>query len=372
MSAIFFLDGAALGMWLPHVATVRENLHLTNGQLGLALLGSPVGAMLTMPFAGMLIHRFGSKHLSIALSWIVCAVTPWLVVAPSLPMFVVILALFGASNGLLDVCMNAHSVAVQDLFKRPILSAVHGWYSVGGFFGGGVVALSAFVGLPPFHRLVLACFLLAVIPIVVHSMLLPAHVDKEGDGPKFAVPHGILLLIGVLAMFSFLCEGASLEWATVYFRTVRHAPEDLAALAFGLTSGGMAFGRLLGDPIVHAFGASRSMVVSAIFSAIGIVLAVSAPNLGLSILGFAFVGLGLANMVPILFRAAANQPGIPGGVGIASVTTCGYLAFLGGPPTIGAIAQVRGLGFSLGMISLLMVFSAIAGPLAVRTVPGED
>ena len=365
VSAIFFLDGAALGVWLPHIATVRANLHLSNGLLGMVLLGSPIGAVIAMPFAGALIHRFGSRRLCIALSWIVCAAVPWLVVAPSVPWFMFALFLFGAGNGLLDVCMNAHSVVVQDRFDRPILSAVHGWYSVGGFVGGGLVALSARFGVPPIFRLAASSAALALIPLAVGRMLLPSHVDKNAEGPKLAIPRGVLLVIGVMAMFSFLSEGASLEWATVYYRTVRHAPEYVAALGFGLASGGMAFGRLCGDFAVHRAGAARTLQLSALLAAVGMLLAVSAPTDWGSILGFMLVGLGLANQVPVLFLAAANQPGISGGVGIAAVTTCGYFAFLGGPPSIGAVAQARGLGFALGLVSILMVFVGIVGPKVV-------
>ena len=353
MSAIFFVFGALVGAWIPHIPDVKNALQLSNGALGNALLASGLGATAIMPITGTIIHRFGSRRVSLGGAWIACALVPFLIYEPGVVGLALNLFAAGLAYGCLDVAMNAHSVAVQRLYPKPILSAIHGWFSIGGFVGGGGAALAAKYGVSPSVHLVCNSVLLAVVVWVAGFYMLPNDVDKDAEGPKFVLPHGILLVIGVMCLFAFVAEGGSLDWAAVYLRNARHATAELGALATSYTSFAMAGGRLFGDGIVHRFGEKPVLLVSGAATSLGFLIAACTTSPVVAIAGFVLVGFGAANVVPILFNVAGRRPGISPGAGLAAVTTCGYAGFLLGPPVIGYVADWQSLPFAVGSLALL-------------------
>jgi MFS family permease len=368
VAGLFFVDGAALGGYVSHFADIQNHLHISNGGLGRSLLFSAIGAVLTIPMAGPLIHRFGSRTVCLVAGLVLLGVLPFVVLAPQVPALCAVLFLVGVHNGQLDVAMNTHSMAVQNLTKRPIISGFHGWFSIGGFAGGAGTSIAVKLGATPVTHLVIASALLLAILFWGVRGMLPAEVDQDSEGPQFAVPTGPLVLLGVLLLFAFISEGALWDWANIYLRRSLGAAPALASFGFGLASSAMALGRFLGDRWTHNFGYQKTFLVSALLSAAGLLLAVNTSSIIASITGFAIMGLGLANLVPILFRAAASQPGISAGVGLAAVTTCGYSGFLGGPPILGFIADLRSLSFALGLIALLCLAMAVSFRAAARSL----
>ena len=372
VSAVFFVNGSALGGWAAHIADAKAMLGLTDRGLGLALLASAVGAITTMPAAGPMVHRFGSRQLSIYGGFLLCAIIPFLFQAHSLAAFVAILYCVGVVNGQMDVGMNAHSMAVQDRFDRPMISAVHGWWSVGGFVGGGGAALAARSGVSPFWHLATASLVLAIVLAVSGRHLLAAHVDKaDEEGAKLALPRGPLWLIGILTMLSLISEGALWDWCGVYLRDALKAEPWLGALGFGLASLAMATARFLGDGWNHRLGPRRLLVLSTFATTGGLLVAVNLPTAPLAIAGFVFAGLGLANLVPLLFRAASQVSGISASFGLAAVTTCGYTGFLAGPPIVGLIAQERSLSFALGCAACACLAVAVSVKKVIRDEPAS-
>jgi fucose permease len=369
VSLAFFVLGAALGSWVPYIAAIKLELGLSGRALGFALLSGTLGAISTMPFSGFLIHRVGSRG-TVLLSGIgLLLILPMLVSAPSLVAFAGILYLMGVFYGQFDVAMNVHSLVVQRRFDRPILSAIHGCFSIGGSAAGAGASLAAGVQATAVHHLVVNSIVLAVLLFLAHRWMLPRRMDRTDDqeeSPKFALPRGALIPIGLFATFSFIGEGALWDWSAVYLRTEMRTSQATAALGFGIFGFGMAMGRFVGDSLVHRFGNVAVLSCSGGTAAIGLLLSVTAPNPFLAMAGFAFAGLGLANLVPILFAASSRQPGFSAAYGLAAVTTMGYSGFLAGPPLIGFIADTSSLGASLGSVALLCLSVAAFGPKYVR------
>jgi fucose permease len=350
-SAIFFVVGTALGGYVSHLPDIQNRLHLSHAELGRTILFSAVGAVTTMPLCGLLIHRFGSRGVCLFACLALLAAVPLLAVAPSVLLVCAALYLVGATNGQLDVAMNTHSMGVQDRFPRPILSAVHGWFSIGGFAGGAGTALAARLGLEPLTHLILASVLLVGIVGVAFANLLPADIDRDAEGPRLALPSGRVLFLGVLVIIAFVSEGAIWDWGAVYLRRSLGTSAELGAIGFGLASLAMAIGRFLGDAWTHRAGYLRVLWVSAVLTGGGVLLAVGFHSVPLAIAGFIVSGLGMANVVPVLFRAAAVLPGVSAGAGLAAITTCGYTGFLGGPAFVGFVADRVSLAFALGLIA---------------------
>jgi MFS family permease len=361
ISAVFFVNGALLAGWGAHIPDAKRIYSLSDGALGLVLLATAFGATLTMPLAGPLIHRFGSRTIARWAGFALCGLMPLLFISPSVPVLVATLVLVGATNGHMDVSMNSHSMVIQDRFDRPVLSAVHGWFSVGGFAGGMLTSQASRLGISPLHHLLAASLVLAMVLVVAVRQLLPAEVDQGGgEASSLALPKGRLWLIGGLLMAAFVGEGALWDWSAVYLRDGLHVPVWLAQFGFGVASFGMALARFLGDSWTHRLGRRRLFAFSVVVAGLGILGAVSTPDPTVAILALGAAGIGLANVVPLLFRAAAQVPGVSAGYGLAAVTTCGYSAFLAGPALVGFIAEWRSLAFALSLIGVLVVAMAFS------------
>jgi hypothetical protein len=363
---VFFVFGADVGAWLPHLPDIKIALGLNQAQLGTAMLASGVGAIVTMPFTGSLIHRFGSRYVALAGGLLASLLIPWLVRERSFAALVLNIFALGLCYGCLDVGMNAHSVAVQVRHRRPVLSAIHGWFSIGGFAGSAGAAIAAKAGLDIFTHLCLNTLAMVVLLAVSVPFLLPADVDKDAEGPKFLVPRGVLLLLGVLCLCCFVGEGGLLDWIALYLRSSLGTNAAVGAMGASLISFAMAAGRFCGDPIIARFGHGRVLGASGWIAAVGVMLGVSVHQPALCMASLAFAALGVANTVPILFAAAGTVPGVPAGTGLAAVTTCGYAGFLLGPPCIGAVADRTGLGFAMGLMTILGLTVAVLGPRAVK------
>lgn len=370
ISVMFFVNGFVFASWLPHIPALKHRVGLSDGILGLALLALGLGAMVAMPLSGRLIARFGSRPVTVSTGILFCAALPLTVVADRFAFLVAALFLFGAFTGAMDVAMNTHGIAVEKRYGRPIMSSLHGLYSIGGFAGAAVAGIAIFLGVYPIaHTVTLSVPLVAAV-LVASRHLLPATEDSASPGTHFAWPRGILFGIGLLAFFGLVAEGAMADWSAVYLHDTLGASGAVAALGFSAFSLAMAVGRFTGDRIVHRFGDIPVMRTGAFLAFGGMLVALLVEHPALAIAGLACVGLGLANIVPLLFRAASQVPGFAPGAGIAAVATLGYLGGLLGPPLIGFAAELITLTGALGLVAICIGFIGIAVRLAT-SVPSR-
>lgn len=369
VSAVFFVNGFSFASWVPHIPTVQARLGLSAGQLGLALLGVAAGSLVSMPIAGAQVARWGSRAVTLVTSLLLCPIVVLPVHAPSLPWFAAMLAAFGATTGAMGVAMNAHAVAVERRMGRSVMSSFHGLFSLGGLVGSGGSILALFCGLTPSQHMVLAGGLGLVTVITVSRLLLPGSADVGGAAQTFALPKGPLLLLGGLAFFVLVVEGAMADWSAVYLRQSLKAEAGIAGAGYAVFSLAMSLGRLTGDRLVAVVGPERLVRVGGALAVIGLGGALLLHHPVAALVGFTCVGLGLSNLIPVLFSAASRTPGSSPGVSIASVSTAGYCGFLVGPPVVGFLADQLGLPLALG---LLVVFLAIVAAGGALVRPGRN
>jgi Major Facilitator Superfamily len=320
--------------------------------------------VVALPTAGWLIGRLGSRLLSSAAAVALCVTMPLPVLSPSFPALVVGLAVLGACNGLLDVSMNAQAAVVEQRGGRPIMSSFHALFSLGGMAGALLASGAMAIGLGDrAHVGVAALVALAAIGLALPG-LVPAGPVPAGTAWALAPPSRALLTLGGLALLGLLAEGAMADWSAVYLHDTLGASPAVAAVGFAAFSLAMAAGRIAGDGLVSRLGARRVLRLSAAVAAVGLTGALLVGQPAAGVAGCALVGLGIANIIPVLFSAAARAPGLAPGRGLAAVATTGYLGFLAGPPLIGAVAEVAGLALGLGVVSAACAFVAVrAGSL---------
>jgi MFS family permease len=370
VSLIFFANGFVVASWLPHIPAVKERLALGDFLLGTAFFSMAVGSVLVLPFAGWSAGRFGSNATTRAAALTLCVLLPAALWAPNLATLVLALLAFGAANGMLDVSMNAQAVLVEDRYRRPILSSLHGLYSTGGLAGASLAALAASIGISASAQALGLAIVLGPLLVAISRFLLRQEARRADPSPVLARPSRALMGLGALAFLALMAEGAVGDWAAVFLREYGSTGMDGAAIGFAGFSLAMAAGRFGGDWVRGRWGAPILLRAGGLIAVVGMAIALTAPGLVLSVLGFTLFGLGLANMIPILFGAAGRARGMAPGLGIAAVATTGYAGLLAGPPLIGITAEFAGLRFALMTIICGVLAIAVFAEI-VRSSPDE-
>jgi MFS family permease len=370
VTAIFFINGLIYGSWAARIPAVRDRVGLSDGELGIALACGAIGSILAMPIAGGRAARLGSRRATRVSFALICLAAGVVALAPSLPALCALMLFLGAAMGSLDVTMNAHGVAVERSYRRSILASFHAAFSLGGLAGGALGALSAAVGLDVRAHLAIVALGSAAVGLTWSRRFLGATADAIGHHePIFVRPPRRLLALGALAFACLLIEGASADWSGVYLRDELGTTAAVAALGFTAFSVTMTLGRLLGDRLVDRFGPQWVVRAGGSVAAVGFGLALVVAQPAAAIVGFACLGAGMSGVVPIVFRAAGHVPGMTAGVGLAAVSSTGYLGFLVGPPTIGGIAEL--LGLPLALVVLVALATAVALLAATTRVAGS-
>jgi MFS family permease len=363
-SAIFFGNGFGIGTWAAQLPRFKESLGLSDGQLSLGLLAFSLGAVALMPIIGWAVAVVGSRTMTLiaAFSFAPALLLPGLV--PNLSLFVVAALLAGACNGTMDIAMNTNATVVEKAWGSAIMSSFHAFFSLGGLAGAGASGLliALDVGIVP--TLLISCLGMGLLFLLAAFWML-GEKERAIDGHGFAWPRGSVIILAVLAMFCFIVEGAIVDWSAIYLQTVAGASLEAAVTGFAAFSLTMTVCRFMGDFVVRHLGRVRTLQLGGLLSAFGLALAMLLPHPLPASIGFALVGIGLANTVPVLFSTAGQMKDFPPSMGVAMVATLGYGGLLLGPPLIGFGGEILSLRAMLG---LLIVFAFVIIILSQRAL----
>jgi MFS family permease len=370
--AVFFLNGIILANWVVRIPAVSDGLSLSKGTLGLALLGIAVGALLSMPLVGGLVARLGSRPVVGATALLLALAVALPALAPGLPVLVVALVALGAANGALDVSMNAHAVAVEERYGRPIMSSFHAAFSFGGLAGAVIGGLVASLGVGAAPHLLGVAALAAVAAVAAYGALLPAGADRGGaeSGPAFALPTKAVAGLGVISFCVLLGEGAMADWSAIYLDDSLGTGPGLAAAGYAAFSLTMAFGRLFGDGLTERFGPAALVRVCGVLATLGLGAALAVGHPVAALVGFACAGAGFSIVFPLALSAAGRVGTMAPGPALAAVATAGYFGFLVGPPSIGFLAELLSLGGALYLVVLLSAAIFLLAPAVARAGKG--
>ncbi|MPY58340.1 MFS transporter [Streptomyces spongiae] len=365
LSVVFFVNGALFGNWVLRIPAVKDHVDAGTGPLGLALLGIAVGALLSKQVSGQLVARYGSRPITVLGITLSCLA----LMLPALAGNIVTLGLaligFGAAMGIVDVAMNAHGVAVQDRLGRPVLSSLHGVYSIGGLLGALTGGAAEARGLSPLTHFALVAAVLGGASLAVSSWLLPASSDvapraPEGGWAKLPAERRLpLVLLGFVGLCGMAGEGAVGDWGAIYLRDDLGTSAEFAAVGYSAYSVAMAAGRLLGDRFLARWGDVRVVTWAVTFAGCAFAAGLLAGHPAAAVCGFAALGTGLSIVMPAVFSMAGRMGGPTTGPAITVVSSIAGTGFLAGPPLIGFLAQVTGLPAALGVVSVLALGAAV-------------
>lgn len=365
VSYAFLMLGLSVGLWAVHIPLVQARLQIDPAILGLALLTMASGALVAMPVAGWLVGRVGAK---LPTGVVLCAFTalmPFPILASATWFLFVSAFFFGAGLGSLDVLGNIQAAEVETARGKPTMSSFHGFFSIGGLLGAALGAGIIAIGWGDGSGAAVVAAICFVLSVYAAFNLWPSERPVAG-APMFVLPPRAALGLGIIAFLCFAVEGAVTDWSALYLTTVKQSTVTMAATGFAVYSVAMTVLRLVGDVLVARLGGLMVVLGGGVLVILGIAIAIASPwPLG-SAAGFAIVGVGAANVVPVVFSIAARTPGMPANVGVAAVATMGYTGFLTMPPILGFIAKTWGLTMSLVVVAAMGLAIALAARPSIR------
>ena len=360
---IFLSNGFSLATIIPHFPWVQRKHEIGDALMGFTLLFPAIGAVSMMLLTGNLIQRFGSKRLILVGGILMQFCIPLILLVPNLTFLAPVFLVFGGATGMMDVAMNTQAARIENIYQRPIMSSIHAVFSLGTLLGGGLTSLLLGLGWSPLEHAGMIMILLLFLIIACGPWLITDEKLSAQKAPLVSIPRGPVFVLGLLAMVAMIVEGAAMDWSAIYARNLLEASSSQAAAVFTFFALTMTLGRFIGDRLVHYWGPERTLRYSCGLGAVGLFIGLFLDRVEGAMFGFACLGFGLANSVPVLFSSACKIPGVNPGTGIAGVATLGYLGFLIGPPMIGTIAEFLGLDRAL---LLIVVFCALIAIFAGR------
>ena len=357
---LFFLLGMVFATWAARIPAVRDALHLNSAELGLVLLCGGIGSVLSFPLASFLIGHYGARRAAWQSGVGLLLILACQALMPRMGWLMVSMTLMGAMASSFDVAINALAAENEQRAGRSVMSLLHAWFCVGTLSGALLgSALAALAIAPQLHLGLVAALLAYPLWLAFHA--LPEDAPNPTLGKRrFALPHGALVMLGIIAFCGAIGEGSIANWSGVFLKDHFGVSDGVAPLAYAAFAMLMLAARLVGDRLKDRFGARRVVAVGSLCAAVGIYAAVLAPGVALAIAGFALAGAGLATVFPFIFSAAGRH----GPTALAGVATMGYSGGLIGPPIIGFIAHNLGMPLAMSFIGTLSVAVAIAACVA--------
>lgn len=358
----FMLSGAGFASWVVRIPDAQRRLDLSEGTLGLTLLGMSAGGFIAMPLSAALIARYGSRRVALGASLCLAAGLMGPARAPTPVLLALTLLVLGAASSIMAVALNTQAAEVERRMARPIMAGLHALFSLGGLVGAGVGGLVADAGIGAGPHLAVTGLAIAVLALASAPHLLERDSEPAAAPSAGARPARPLLLLGLVAFCVLFGEGAVADWSGVYLRDSAGAGPAQAAAGYAAFSLTMAIGRFAGDALTLRLGPARLVRLGGATAAAGIALAVTRREPWLAILGFGAVGAGLSSVFPTLVAAAGRIAGAQPSSSIAVVSSMGYAGLLAGPPLIGLVAEVLSLRAGMTCIGLAgLLIAALSG-----------
>jgi MFS family permease len=363
---LFSVDGIGFGVWAAHIPVFKSNLHLSSKSLSEVLLALVIGSIFTMPVAGQAIAHFGSRRvLWVAVSAYILAIAGLSEISSLWPL-IFAAAFFGASKGALDVSVNSQGVWVERQVGKHIMSGFQGFWSLGGLLGASLTSYALRSG-GSTHQDFLRTAIALLLCALVSTPFLLEEEQHIAARSRLRLPDPTLLRLAGIAFLGLFAEGAMADWDGVYLNTSVGATLAQAAIGYAAFSIAMAAGRFCGDWLITRLHPVAILRISGALIFGGLAIALTFNGWWSGLIGFVFAGLGVANIVPVIWGAAGRNRVIGPGPALATVTTVGYFGFLAGPPIIGAVTTVLNVRVALIIVALFGLAIAASARIAVQT-----
>lgn len=363
----FFMYAFAFGGFFPRLGELQRMMGVTEGQLGMGLIGAAVGTLFSLTFGGRVIERIGHRRMLLTVPpllpiWYALASHaqgPW-------SLFLILLPA-GVMIGAIEVVVNLEADRVEHQGQRRIMNRAHAFWSFG-FFGAGLLGvLSARAGISPQWQLaltvplslVLTMLLLGGVEAAPHRPMSASDAAAE-PAPRFAAPTPAILALVALSLSGLVLEGAGFDWSAIYMRDAMGAAPWVGATAVATGAFTQAVTRYLADRHVERHSPVVVARVLLVVLGIGNVLVFFATDAAVALLGFALMGAGTSVLFPLAMSSAAQRTDRPAAVNVAALAQIAFVSFMLAPPALGLVAEHAGIRWSFGVGLPLVILSLVA------------
>lgn len=356
VTILFFFFGGCFASWASRIPTIKSSLHVSDADWGFVLLCLSIGTLITLPFAGTLIQKLGSKKSTFIFIVLYLLFLIGIGFWDTLWQLKLNLVAFGAMGNLTNIAINTQAVNVSRAYKGQITGSLHGAWSIGGFVASWIGALMISNSVPSLLHFTIYSSIGIIASLALFKFLIPTDPNPEKKKKeiktKFQFPDKSLIILGVLAFFGMVSEGSMTDWSGEYMKSIVRPPKEY--VGYGLTAYmlTMSVGRFISDFTVRKFGPKKTLKISGSFIFIGLFLTILYPNFLMTIVSFMIVGLGIAAIVPLLYTLAGKSKTMATGKALTIITSIGFIGFFLGPPCIGFIAETSSLRVAYAIISL--------------------
>lgn len=349
---VFASINILIGTWAIYIPEITSKLAINEGQLGVSLFFLAFGTMLGLPVSPYLVGRLGLGRSTIVGISLFCIAFIFPFLAPSHLALSAALFGVGLTSGFTDIAMNTLVSELESRQQVQIMSAAHGFFSLGGVIGAGVGSVLAPLFPSPLVYMMVVASLVLLVNLILSRNYVAECSPVKSDG-HFSFKHfKPLFALGVVAFIIMASEGAMVDWSGLYLEKVTLAGTAfLVGMGYTLFSACMTLGRFFGDYVSERFGSYAIIIYGLLIGIGGYVLILSGETLT-AIVGFGFVGAGFSVIVPELFRLGGQVAGVASSQGISFIAGSGFLGFLMGPVFLGFLAQYASLRWSF--IALLI------------------
>ncbi|MAW51995.1 MAG: hypothetical protein CME01_04145 [Geminicoccus sp.] len=396
VSLIFLIYGTLIGSYLPYLPFVKDRFGIGESAFSMGFLFGAIGALVSLPLAPWIIKQIGTRRAVLLMSVLYLGTVGFLIAAPTFVVFVALFLLVGLTISTWEIAVNSQASAIEDQMGRPVISSIHGFWSLGTFIGAALMAgwlALKLNGVWLIWGLIGLGFL--ALPTVYNGMLrreqIPAESTTEAAPLKLKyMLYPPLIALAFYMVAGYMLEGTFQDWGALLIRELmlgrgaEIVPEHLwsllpveeaelrrraavsGAIALAFFTATMTIGRLSGDLAVARFGRAGTLQIGGVIAVIGIVLVYLPSHQLLTFIGFACVGLGTANIAPQVIKTADSTPGLPAGIAISIITAVGFVAFLGGPVTIGFSGERYGFRLTFLALAIFPLVLALTAGMLLR------
>lgn len=356
VTILFFFFGGGFASWASRIPTIKSNLQVSDSDWGLVLLYLSIGTLITLPFAGNLIYKLGSKKSTLLFIILYLLFLIGIGFWDTLWQLKLNLIAFGAMGNLTNIAINTQAVNVSHAYKGQITGSFHGFWSIGGFIASWLGAFMISNSTPPLPHFIIYSSIGIIISLALFKFLVPIDYypekNEEKTKNKFQFPDKSLIILGILALFAMISEGSMTDWSSEYMKSIVKPPKEY--IGYGLTAymSTMSVGRFISDLTVRRFGPNKTLKISGVLIFLGLSITVFYPNFIMTIISFMIVGLGISAIVPLVYTLAGKSKTIATGKALTIVTSIGFIGFFLGPPCIGFIAEKFTLRIAYAIISI--------------------
>ncbi len=373
--ACFFFFAVTTGALMSRLPDIQRHLDVTEGQLGLTMIGMAIGSLISLTFGAPIIERLGFRTTAFITTLgpaILFAVVPWLPTAPA--MFGVLL-IVGLMSGALEINLNVEIDRLEAQTGKRFMNRAHGFWSVGFFITALFGAMIRQSGLPAgIHMAIIAAIIVIIGGYLIYGATntpKPNRGRSEEGGHKIAFPNLGLLPLCLIGFAAFLVEGAGIDWSAIYMRDVFAVEPFVGGMGLTLFAFFMAVMRLSADPIVARYGPRNVAMVMLSFASLGALLVGTAPVPELALLGFALMGAGCSAVYPLAVSAAAQRTDRPASVNVAALGQVSFVVFFLAPPLLGFVAEFVNIRASYLVCLPLLLAGLWASSFALGTKKAE-